>query len=67
MATYAYNGPVEMYGKCICDVYKAETTAPSSSKARSNLVYRFKKENGMEPRVKISLPGKIVNLDDVKG
>lgn len=66
MPTYSYNGPVEMYGKCICDVYKAETTAPSLSKARSNLVYRFKKENGLETHVKISLPGKIVNLEDSK-
>ena len=62
MATYSYNGPVEMFGKCICDAYKAETTAPSLSKARSNLVYRFKKENGLEPRVAISLPGKIVEI-----
>ena len=62
MATYSYNGPVEMYGKCICDTYKAETTATSLSKARSNLVYRFKKENGLEPRVVISLPGKIVEI-----
>lgn len=61
---YAYEGPVNEFDKCICRKWTATTYAPTSSKARSNLTYRFKKEFGIEPYVKITLPGKILRVTE---
>ena len=60
MKQYSYVGPVLEFGKVITNQWKAETYAVSESKARSNLAYRFKKENNKTPATKITLPGKIV-------
>lgn len=59
MSLYMYNGPVMYFDRCVCDRYFGETVAASPAKAKSNLAYRFKKENGLVPSSKISLPGKI--------
>lgn len=59
---YSYSGPVEEFGKCISDKWKATTFAPSEKKARCNLTYRFKQEYGKTPNTRITLPGKIVML-----
>jgi len=56
---YFYKGPVMEFGKCIAFVWHGTTCAVSEKKARSNLVYQFKKEFGKLPGAKISLPGKI--------
>lgn len=58
MDIYTYEGPVMEYERCVQHFWKAETTASSEAKARSNLSYRWKKENGRVPRVKVTLPGK---------
>lgn len=63
MATYAYEGPVMQYDKCVAHVWKAETTAPSEAKARSNFIFRYKKENGLVVRTNVSLPGKIRQIE----
>lgn len=60
---FAYDGPVLEFDKCVANRWQASTYAPSDKKARSNLVYRFKKENNRAPNAKISLPGKIVMID----
>ena len=59
MKRYSYDGPVMEFERCITSRWKASTCAPSESKARSNLAYRFKKENNRIPGAKISLPGKL--------
>lgn len=59
MNLYAYEGPVMEFDRCVQHCWKAETSAPSEAKARSNLSYRWKKENGRASQAKISLPGKI--------
>lgn len=59
MNEYLYNGPVLEFNKCICDRWVASTFAVSEKKARSNLTYRYKKENGKVPNSKITLPGKL--------
>ena len=59
MNTYIYNGPVMEFDRCIANHWKAETMAVSEKKARVNLTFRYKKENGKSPNAKISLPGKI--------
>lgn len=60
MNIYMYDGPVNSFGKCVNKKWSAYTRAVSPEKARSNLQYRFKKENGLVARAKIELPGEIV-------
>ena len=59
MNRYAYEGPVMNFDRCVANRWKGETTAPSEQKARSNLTYRYKKDNGLAPTAKITLPGKL--------
>ena len=56
---YVYDGPVMRFDHCIQTKWKAETFALSPQKAKSNLIFRYKKENGFEPTAKITLPGKL--------
>ena len=56
---YAYSGAVTSFGNIIVQYWYATTYADSAEKARSNLAYRFKKENNKLPGAKIELPGKI--------
>lgn len=60
MQEYRYEGPVMSFERCVTNNWKATTIAASVGKARSNLAYRFKKENGLIPSAKITLPGKIM-------
>lgn len=59
MRKYAYDGPVLIFDKCVADHWKGETIAPSEAKARSNLVYQFKRQNGKESVSKVTLPGEL--------
>lgn len=56
---YSYNGPVMEFDRCIDEHWHGETVATSEEKARTNLIYQFKKSNGKLPSSKISLSGKI--------
>lgn len=60
---YEYDGPVLLYEKVITSRWQAITAAPSEKKARSNLIFRFKKEHGYAPNTKITLPGVITRRD----
>lgn len=60
MTLYSYDGPVFEFERLIVDRWKAQTYAVSEAKARTNLAYQFKRDNGRVPRTKITLPGKIV-------
>ena len=60
---FTYDGPVMEFDKCIANRWRASTYAPSPEKARSNLVYRFKKENNRMVSAKVILPGKIIMVD----
>lgn len=59
MNRYAYQGPVMEFSRCVDDNWKAETMAASAAKAKSNLTYQWKKQNGRVPTCKITLPGKV--------
>ena len=59
MQQYQYNGPVVQFGKCTANNWKATTMAASEAQARNNFAYRYKKENGLMPYAKITLPGQI--------
>lgn len=56
---YTYDGPVMEFDRLLSDHWKGETMAPSEKKARSNLIYQFKKQNSRIVGTKIILPGKI--------
>ena len=54
---YRYNGPVMLYNMLVTDHWRGETYASSDEKARSNLTYQYKKQYGLLPTAKITLPG----------
>ena len=56
---YTYDGPVMEFDRLIADHWRGETMALSEKKARSNLIYQFKKQNSRIVGTKITLPGKI--------
>lgn len=56
---YTYDGPVMEFDRLLADHWEGETMAPSEKKARSNLIYQFKKQNSRIVGTKITLPGKI--------
>lgn len=60
MNKYIYDGPVREFNDVISSRWQASTYTVSEAKARSNLVYRYKKEHGKDASTKISLPGKII-------
>lgn len=62
---YLYEGPVMRFGFCVQDKWRGETVAVSEKKARSNLMYQYKKQLGELPSSKIDLPGKIQRIADV--
>lgn len=60
MNLYTYCGPVLEFNRIIANRWQGQTYAATEAKARSNLAYQFKRDNGRVPRSKITLPGKIV-------
>lgn len=56
---YIYDGPVMEFNRMLTDRWKGETVATSESKARSNLIYQFKKSTNKIAGSKITLPGEI--------
>lgn len=56
---YVYDGPVNEFDRCICQRWTGSTYAVSEKKARANLEFRYKKENGKAPHAKVHLPGKL--------
>lgn len=61
--TYLYDGPVKLFDKFLDGRWVAGTVAPSEAKAKSNLKYRWKCENGYSPDTKIDLPGRLILID----
>lgn len=60
MNQYLYDGPVMEFGTCVSNRWQGITYAVSERKARSNLVYQFKKKNNRVPGAKITLPGEVI-------
>ena len=56
---YLYDGPVVVFDKCVCHRIIMTTRAPSERKARNNLAFRYKKDTGLSPSAKVTLPGKL--------
>ena len=60
MNLYSYNGPVLEFNRIVANSWQGQTVAATEDKARSNLAFQFKRDNGRAPQSKITLPGKIV-------
>ena len=60
MTLYSYNGPVFEFDRIVDNRWQGQTYAVSEAKARSNLIYQYKRNTGRVPQSKITLPGKIV-------
>lgn len=63
MQQYTYNGPICIFGRCVESHWKGTTYAISEKKARSNLIYQYKKQTGKTPAAKVELPGKITLVE----
>lgn len=60
---YEYDGPVMEFDRIIDEHWKGETMAPTEKKAKSNLAYQFKKTHNRIAGVKITLPGKVKEVN----
>ena len=60
MNLYSYNGPVYEFDRIVANHWEASTRAVSEKKARTNLAYQYKCQNGKAPRSKLSIPGKLI-------
>ena len=56
---YVYEGPVLMFDKVVASRWSAQTYATSEKKAKSNLIYQYKKQHGLVPSARIVLAGEI--------
>lgn len=63
MQKYCYNGPVMQFNKCYLQNWRGETIAPTEKKARTNLIYQCKRQYGLSIAAKLSLPGKLTQLN----
>ena len=56
---YSYEGPVRMRNEIVTEHWQAWTRAVSAKQARSNLAYRWKRDRGYSPDLRIALTGEI--------
>ncbi len=59
MKRYEYDGPVMQFDTCIQRRWTGFTYAPTERKARCNLAFQYKKNNGRLPNANITLPGEL--------
>lgn len=62
MNRYFYEGPVMEFDRCVQWKWSGETMAQSEKKARSNLVFQWKKKNNRVSGTRITLPGKLQKI-----
>lgn len=60
---YRYEGPVMCQDYCIEEKWEGVTSAVTEKKAKSNLIYRWKKQHGYAPIFPISLPQSLVIIE----
>lgn len=56
---YIYDGAVMEFDRIINERWTGETWAVSEAKARSNLLYQYKKKHGLTSNKNIKLSGKV--------
>lgn len=62
MDYYRYQGAVTQFGRCVANNWVGETCAVSPQKAKSNLVYKYKRDHNLAATSKIELPGKVIKI-----
>lgn len=62
---YVYEGPVLRFDSLICAKWKGETIAKNPDEAKRNLSYQFKKEVNLVSGARVTLPGKLKELEAV--
>ena len=62
---YAYEGPVLCMDRLVSSKWSGETVAVSEKQARNNLAYQFKKKAGLSPSAKVTLVGKLRELETI--
>lgn len=60
---YHYEGAIQIFDQLATQHWEADTFAVSPNRARNNLAYRFKRENGLAATAKVTLVGKIVKVE----
>lgn len=64
MKKFVYIGPVKLFDKLVSREWFGETCAETEQKAKSNLIFQYKKQTGRARTAKISLPGKLELVDE---
>ena len=59
MHRYRYAGAVTSHGRLISEDWQGETLAATKDKARSNLIYRCKRDMHLLPTAKIEFLGNV--------
>lgn len=63
MHEYYYEGPVVVFGRVVADNWFGSTRAKSIKKAKSNLIFQFKKQSNREVSTKVELTGEVKEVD----
>lgn len=63
MNKYIYKGSVTEFDKCIQNNWSGETMANSERKAKSNLIFQWKKSHNRNLNTKINLPDEVVLIE----
>lgn len=61
--TYSYDGPVKVFDDIVSKNWRGKTVAVSEAKARSNLIFQWKRDHGKIAATKVTLPGKINQIN----
>lgn len=64
MDRYSYTGPVEVFGTLVDQRWHGETTAATPARAKSNLAYQWKKAHGKTANSRVTLPGKVILVEN---
>lgn len=67
MERYFYDGPVMEFDRVVQERWYGETMAVSASKAKSNLIFQWKKKNNRLANTSIKLTGKVQRMEDNDG
>ena len=59
MTLFRYVGPVTSFGQVVASNWSGSTYAPTASRAKTNLQYRYKKDHNLAASSKVELPGKL--------
>lgn len=64
MPLYCYDGPVKCFENIVNPHWKGSTYAETEKKAINNLKHQYKRETKRSVSSKITLPGKLVVIED---